>query len=130
MRAIVGGDDFSSVFYAGPSYKFVKSNKEHQQYCLCTRYSPNGDIFATSSSSGQIALYTGTTSDFSTFLNAKHGGSCYAIDWNNEGNQIVSASADKTVKLWDITTADEISSVRIGSQICDQQLGIVWSKSG
>jgi len=126
FRAVVGSDDFSTAFYAGPPFKFQKSNSDHSQLVTCTRFSPDGAYFASSSTDGKIVIYEGKEGE-KLFELGSHQGGCYAVDWDSTSNLLVSASADKTVKVWDILAKQEIACITVGSEIGDQQLGVVWT---
>ena len=128
-RAVVGSDDFSTAFYAGPPFKFQKSNSDHSQLVTCTRFSPDGAYFAVSSTDGKIVIYEGKEGE-KLFELGSHKGGCYAVSWDAASKMLVSASADKTVKIWNIESQKEVSSIKIGENIGDQQLGVVWTSKG
>lgn len=130
FKTIVGGDDFNSVFYDGFPVKFVKTNKNFNQYVTCTRFNHQGTKYAASSANGSIWVYDGETGDNGVELNGSHKGGCYAISWSSDDSKLVSCSADKTVKVWDISSGDCVSTTTVGDQLPDQQLGVVWSPSG
>jgi len=130
FKTVVGGDDFSSIFYNGPPVKFVQTNKDFDAYVTSVRFSPNGDLYAASSCNGKVILYNGKEGDNAVELDGKHGGGCYDIAWSADSNELVSASADKTVKLWDVGSGKESASIRVGNELENQQLGIVWTSQG
>merc|ERR1712178_301529 len=128
-RAVVGSDDFSTAFYAGPPFKFQKSNSDHSQLVTCTRFSPDGAYFAVSSTDGKIVIYEGKEGE-KLFELGSHKGGCYAVSWDSTPKMLVSASADKTVRIWDVESQKEVACVQIGENIGDQQLGVVWTTKG
>ena len=132
FRTIVGGDDFSSVFFEGPPVKFKKSNKDFPTYCSSVRFSNNGAHYAASGLDGNIFLYNGEDGENKISLTGDnpHKGGIYGISWNSSDSHLVSASADKTVKIWDINSMQASNSIIVGSQLGDQQLGVVWSSQG
>jgi WD40 repeat protein len=56
-----------------------------------------------------------------------HSGGVMALSYNSAGTQLITASADKTVKQWDIETRKCISTLTVGKDIADQQLGCLWA---
>jgi WD40 repeat protein len=55
----------------------------------------------------QMYLYDGKTGDKVCELSGaegKHTGTVFSLSWNPDSKQLVSASADMTAKIWDITT--------------------------
>ena len=56
-----------------------------------------------------------------------HGGGVYAVAWSGNGKQLLSASGDKTCKLWDVETRKAITTFEMGNTVDDQQLGCLWS---
>lgn len=60
----------------------------------------------------------------------KHEGGIFSCEWNQEGNHFVTASADKTLKLWDADTAKCLKTFKakkLNPQVDDMQtcVGIV-----
>jgi WD40 repeat protein len=86
-------------------FKFVKSNKEHSRFVQCVRYSPNGNHFVSSSSDAKIILYDGKEGDkIGEFTENAHTGTVFSVSWDGEGSKVLSASADMTAKIWDVST--------------------------
>lgn len=129
-RTVVGGDDFSSIFFEGPPVKFVKTNKSFDNYCLAVRFNHAGDKYAAAGANGEIYMFDGETGDNQAKFEGKHSGGCYAIDFSPDDSQIVTASADKTVRVWDANKLTEVACIKVGERLEDQQLGVVWSPSG
>jgi len=55
-----------------------------------------------------------------------HAGSIYGASWKLDSAQIVTCSADKTVKLLDAGTLDEVASFAMGSTVQDMQIGCAF----
>ena len=64
---------------------------------------------------------------FKFTLSNAHGGGVYAVAWSGDGKQLLSASGDKTCKLWDVETRKAITTFEMGQTVDDQQLGCLWS---
>ena len=58
-----------------------------------------------SSSDAKIILYDGKEGDkIGEFEEGAHTGTVFSVSWDGEGKNILSASADMTAKLWDVST--------------------------
>lgn len=68
------------------------------------KWSPeNGVQFAISTDSGYIQKWDWYNMKAPLIKIAAHSTTCHTIDWHPDGKHLVSASADKTVKVWDFT---------------------------
>ncbi|RUS75092.1 hypothetical protein EGW08_017146 [Elysia chlorotica] len=128
MRAVTGSEDYTTVFFEGPPFKFTKTNSEHTNFVNCVRYSPDGSIFISGGSDGKLLMYDGTSSDYIAEIGEPkaHGGSIFAICFSADGKQLLSASGDKTAKIWDIETRLVQTQFVLGKQVNDMQLGCLW----
>lgn len=50
------------------------------------------------------------------------------LSWSPDSSQLISASGDKTVKLWDVGAGTAVTTFNLGSDVTDQQLGCLWQK--
>lgn len=48
------------------------------------------------------------------------------VSWSPDSNQLISASGDKTVKLWDVGAGTAVTTFKLGTDVSDQQLGCLW----
>ena len=55
-----------------------------------------------------------------------HKGGIYACSWNKEGTRLLTASGDKTAKIFDIETSSVVNDFVMGKEVGDQQLGCLW----
>ena len=46
------------------------------------------------------------------------------VAWKPDGTQLLTASGDKTCKLWDVETKTVVSEFHMGSNLEDQQVNI------
>lgn len=51
------------------------------------------------------------------------------ISWSPDSSQLISASGDKTVKLWDAAAGTAVTTFNLGADVTDQQLGCLWQKN-
>lgn len=135
FRAATGSDDMSGVFYHGAPYKFEKSLREHSRFVQDVRYSPSDEYFATVGSDSKIFLYDGKTGDLVRQVavsgkSGAHKGSIFAVSWSPDSKYIVTSSADKTCKFWDVAKDCLVSTVTVGEAGSRdpgyQQVGNVW----
>ena len=50
------------------------------------------------------------------------------VSWSPDSSQLISASGDKTVKLWDVGSNTAVTTFNMGADVMDQQLGCLWQK--
>jgi WD40 repeat protein len=105
FKAITGSDDMSVNVHSGVPFKFSHSLHDHSRFVQVVRYAPSGDLFASGGSDGQIFIYPGageSASPLCTDSSQSHTGSVFGLAWDPTSKQLASASADSTVKLWDV----------------------------
>lgn len=51
-----------------------------------------------------------------------HSGGVYGVAWSPDGKQLLTASGDKTAKLWDVETRQVVSEFVLGNTVEDQQV--------
>ncbi|EGO03741.1 hypothetical protein SERLA73DRAFT_175361 [Serpula lacrymans var. lacrymans S7.3] len=128
FRAATAADDSLIVFHQGAPYKYDKTIKTHTKYVQDVRYAPSGDHFASVGSDFKIFLYDGKTGDTVAEITGDgHKGSIMACSWSPDSKSILTSSADRTVKLWDVETRKAITTWNLGTEIGHQQMGNTWS---
>ena len=127
FRCICGTDDNTGVFYTGVPYKFDKTLQDHTRFVNCARFSPAGTHIATASADGKVFLYDGKTADkISELGSPAHGGGIYACSWSGDSKKLLTASGDKSCKIFDIETGSVVNEFKMGKDVKDQQLGCLW----
>ena len=112
VRCVTGSDDFGVNFYNGVPFKFVKSNKVHTRFVQTVKYDLKGDWFVSGGSDGKIVVYEGKEGAVVGELEGGHGGSVFGVAWDPSGAQrLCSASADMSVKIWDVATLKSVKYV-------------------
>ncbi|KAM9859711.1 WD repeat-containing protein 1 [Aulostomus maculatus] len=129
-RIATASDDTTGSFYEGPPFKFKFTLRDNSQFVNCVRFSPDGSHFATAGADGQIFLYNGTNGERVVSLGGEkaHKGGIYSLSWSPDSTQLISASGDKTVKLWDVGAGTAVTTFNMGTDVSDQQLGSLWQK--
>lgn len=128
-RLVTGGDDFALGMLQGPPFKFTGNMRVHKRFVNSVRYAPNGEHFLSAAQDGKMFLWEGKSgeqvAEFQDGDNA-HAGGIYAACWNGDSTRILTASGDKSCKIWDVETRSVVNEFKIGSAVEDQQLGCLW----
>ncbi|KAI0078358.1 WD40 repeat-like protein [Panus rudis PR-1116 ss-1] len=128
FRAATGADDSTIVFHQGAPYKYVKTIKTHTKFVQDVKYAPSGERFASVGADAKIFIYDGKEGETLTeFTEGGHGGTIFACSWSPDSTTLATASADCTVKLWDVETGKATTTWKLGSSVDYHQLGIVWT---
>ncbi|GAB7346680.1 hypothetical protein MBLNU459_g1802t1 [Dothideomycetes sp. NU459] len=132
LRAATGSDDTSLAFFHGAPFKFNTSLRDqHDKFIYGTAFSPDGANLVSVGSDRRIWLYDGKTGEAKGQIGeGEHKGSIMGVSWAKDSRRIVTASADQTVKIWDVEAAKCVQSWRMGDEgvvsIADQQVGVTW----
>ncbi|KAF7396510.1 actin-interacting protein 1 [Vespula maculifrons] len=127
FRLITGSEDNTIAVFEGPPFKFKMTKQEHTRFVQAVRYSPSGNLFASAGFDGKVFIYDGTTSDLVGEVGSpSHQGGVYGVSWKPDGTQLLTASGDKTCRLWDVETRSLISEFNMGTTVDDQQVSCLW----
>eukprot|EP01041_Mallomonas_annulata_P005977 gene5977-12054_t len=128
FRIMTGGEDFKTVFHNGPPFKLDHSNICHTNFVNGVRYSPNGNLIVSVGSDKKIQFYDGSTGQPTTSIENAHNGSIYSVAWNSTSTKIITASADKFIKLWNISTLECECTFSFSEdpQLGDMQVSVLW----
>jgi len=129
FKIITGSEDNFVGIYEGPPFKFKSQLQDHSRFVQAVRYSPSGDHFASAGFDGKLFIYN--SNDYSKVAelgSPAHKGGIYAISWSPDGKQLLSASGDKTCKLWDVSEAKCITEFCLGNDVPDQQVSCLWQE--
>ena len=136
-RIILASEDMTSQFFEGVPFKLNKAIKDqHTNFVNCARFSPDGDRFATAGADGKCFIHDGVTGDLIGQLcepaGKIHNGSVYGIAWSPDSKFLMTASDDKTVKIWALDenfheSNKEPTCLDIGNELGDMQVGCAWT---
>lgn len=129
-RVATACEDNEVGFYQGPPFKLDHLNKEHSSFVNAVRFSPNGEYFVTGGADGKANLYAGKEGTFSGSLGGDEGAhksGIYGVAWSPDSTKVITASADKTVKMWDVASNTLVKTFTFGDSLGYQQLGCLWA---
>lgn len=49
------------------------------------------------------------------------------VSWSPDSKQLLSASGDKTCKIWNVETGEMVSDFVMGTEVEDQQVSCIWA---
>lgn len=129
FKIITGSEDTFVGIYEGPPFKFKSQLQDHNRFVQAIRFSPSGDLFASAGFDGKLFIYN--SNDYSKVAelgSPAHKGGIYAISWSADGKNLLSASGDKTCKLWDVAAATLVTEFVLGNDVPDQQVSCLWQE--
>lgn len=130
FRAVVASEDNSVCYFEGPPFKWKKSLNEHDRFVNCIRFAPNGERYASGGADGKLIIYDGKTGDkLNEIGKPAHAGGIYSLCWDPTSQRILTASGDKTAKLWNAESGELIREFNFGNTVEDQQVGCLWQGS-
>ncbi|CAN7990105.1 unnamed protein product [Ixodes hexagonus] len=130
FRIITGSEDNTVGIYEGPPFKYKLTISDHTRFVQSVRYSPNGELFASGGFDGKMFLYNASTYEkVGEFGSPAHGGGIYAVSWSPDNTKILTASGDRTCKIWDASTMSVVTEFVMGPDVLDQQVSCLWQGS-
>lgn len=129
FKIVTGSEDTFVGIYEGPPFKFKSQLQDHNRFVQAIRFSPSGDFFASAGFDGKLFVYNSNDYSKVTELGSPaHKGGIYAICWSADGKNILSASGDKTCKLWDVAASSLVTEFALGNDVPDQQVSCLWQE--
>lgn len=133
FRVATGSDDLAVNWYEGPPFKFKASLREHTRYPNCVRFSPDGEHLVSAGSDNKLVRYDGKTGQKSGEVAATdaHLGAIFSCSWSSDSKHILTASADKTARIFDAATLKPLHTVTVTDSpgIQDMQVSCCWAGS-
>lgn len=129
FKIVTGSEDTFVGIYEGPPFKFKSQLQDHNRFVQAIRFSPSGDLFASAGFDGKLFIYNSNDYSKVTELGSPaHKGGIYAISWSADGKNLLSASGDKTCKLWDVAASSLVTEFALGNDVPDQQVSCLWQE--
>ena len=79
-----------------------------------------------SSSRATVCIYEGKEAELVRGIEKAHGGGIYACSWSADGTKLLTASGDKSCKIFDVESGSVVNEFKMGTEVRDQQLGCLW----
>ena len=99
----------------------------HNGLAYCARWSPDGQFLASSGNTTvRLWRFTGTNAESLTVFTG-HTGHVSRVAWNPKGILLASASADKSIRLWDTKAMKPVAN--LGGHV-DWVHDLAWSPDG
>ncbi|CAH8495330.1 unnamed protein product [Schistosoma turkestanicum] len=128
-RAITGNDEGLVSFFEGPPFQFKNSFQNHKGFTNVVRYSSDGSFFVSGGADGRLFLHDGVSGDRLLEVgNPAHDGGIYAISFSQKSPLCVTASADKSIKLWGVEAKNLscLSKYSFENVLLNMLLGCTW----
>ncbi|KAF0700925.1 Aste57867_8573 [Aphanomyces stellatus] len=126
FRILTCSEDFNVCAFEGPPFKFKHSIPAHTNFANCVRYSPDGVHAISVGSDKGMVLYDAKTSEKLAVFPVEHSVSIYSVAWSPDSKQVLTASGDKTVKLWDVASLSVVTTFTFGTAVQDMQCSVAW----
>ncbi|CAH8481097.1 unnamed protein product [Dicrocoelium dendriticum] len=131
FRAITGNDEGLVNYFEGPPFTFKHLHKSHSAFVNVVRFCPSGDFFVSAGSDGKIFAYDGQDGSLIGEVGDQaHAGGIYGVCFSKDGSRMISASADKSLKLWEVTGKQMVfvSQYTFDNVLGNMLLGCCWVK--
>jgi WD40 repeat protein len=128
-RCVTAGEDLAIAWFEGPPFKYKKVIRDHSRFVNAIRFSPNGERVCSGGADGLAILLDGRTGDVLGKLGSDgkaHSGGIYAVSWSPDSTRVLTASGDKTCKVFDVETSQVVTEFKMGNAIEDQQVSCLW----
>eukprot|EP01088_Endostelium_zonatum_P010060 TRINITY_DN233_c0_g1_i1.p1 TRINITY_DN233_c0_g1~~TRINITY_DN233_c0_g1_i1.p1 ORF type:complete len:697 (-),score=186.30 TRINITY_DN233_c0_g1_i1:69-2051(-) len=129
-RLVTTSEDLGINWFEGPPFKWHHGlSGEHSRFPNQVRFSPNGDLWISVGQDKVGVIGNGETGQKVGNLGEGHNGGIYGVSWNSQSTQVLTASGDRTCKIWDVASGNgkAVTTFEMGSDdVNDQQLGCLW----
>lgn len=134
-RLSIASEDFSTYFFEGPPFKNPITHDNHTNFVNVCRFSPDGSKLVTGGADGKAFVYDGKTGELLGEMNEPagriHKGGVYGMAWSPDSKKLLTCSADKTCKIWNMDERHYISNkeetvFNMGTNVDDMQVGCAW----
>jgi len=107
-------------------------NHEHGNFVNSVRFAPDGSLFVSGGADGRAFIFDGKEGKKIAEVGGgsapAHSAGIYAVSWSPDSKKFITASGDKTVKMWDAQANTLVTTFTFGGdELEHQQLGCLWS---
>jgi len=110
FRLVTGGKEDGKIhFHKGPPFQKIAVENEkpcelaHSKGINCVRYTSDGTLVASISSDKSLCIYDGKELGLKSKVEGIHTGNVYACAWASDNKSLMTASADGTCKLFEVS---------------------------
>lgn len=136
FRVVSGGrDDGKLHFHKGPPFAKMAVDGDapcegaHSKGVNCVKYTSNGDLVASVGGDKSICIYDGKTLALKTKQEGVHSGTIYACSWASDNKSLMTASADGTCKLFEVSSDGTSVTEKHTWNVAAHQLGAPCEKA-
>eukprot|EP00037_Helgoeca_nana_P013193 m.121198 g.121198 ORF g.121198 m.121198 type:complete len:601 (+) comp21884_c0_seq1:113-1915(+) len=126
-RLVTAGEDTDVGFFANIPFKREAMLTDHKKYVNCARYSADGELFVSADTGGKAFIYDGKDGTLKGPLDggeaSAHKAGIYGISWVGATKQLLTCSADKTCKLWDVVDNKLVTTFTFPETVENMQVG-------
>ncbi|MBL7187157.1 MAG: protein kinase [Phycisphaerae bacterium] len=107
------GWEWQHLNYMSPD-PCIKTFRSHRPYGMAIAVSPDGRCIASASGgtvgSGSVKVLDTATG--SVVMTLQHNDLVYTVAYSPDGKRIASAGVERTIKIWDVASGDEVMTLR------------------
>ncbi|CAH1802470.1 unnamed protein product, partial [Owenia fusiformis] len=132
FRIAAASEDYSVTFFEGPPFEYKTTIDEHTNFVNTVRYAPDGSVFISGGADGRAFIFDGKTGERLGELGlprTAHRGAINAISFSPDSKEVLTASADKTCKIFNLDSYENPQCVVVfpmGRNLEDMQVGCLW----
>lgn len=136
FRVVTGGkEDGKLHFHKGPPFQKmpvendIPCDSAHSKGVNCVRYTSNGGLVASVGGDKSVCIYEGKTLELKCKKENVHTGTIYACAWASDNKSLITASADGTCKLFEVTSDGTKVTEKHTWNVAEKQLGKPCNKA-
>mmetsp|Transcript_3906 Transcript_3906/g.8509 ORF Transcript_3906/g.8509 Transcript_3906/m.8509 type:complete len:662 (+) Transcript_3906:143-2128(+) len=136
FRLATGGKEDGKIhFHKGPPFQKIPVVDEkpcesaHSKGINGLRYTSNGELVASVSGDKSLCIYDGKELALKKSLENIHTGNIYACAWASDNKSLMTASADGTCKLFEVTSGGSSVEEKHTWKVAEHMLGKSFDKT-
>lgn len=125
-ECFVTGDELGHItIHTGEDYQTTSRTKPHNQFINTLAFSPDKKNMVSISSDKTIVFYDENVKKVKDIQKA-HKGSIYSCSWSPCSKYLLTASAGKTCKTWDVESGKSIKTFTFENNLNNMQMACNW----